>query len=254
MPITMFDDVTLSLLPSNAAAYAGYVDGEFSNFSKLQAKFPKAHLLSIAVSASSDADCLDIETGDATPGDAFDWVIRQFERGIKRPVLYASASTMGTIISLMNSGDVPRSTLRLWSAHYTRSPHFCGPHTCGAVSIDVDGTQWTDLALGVSLDQSILSDDFFGAVPVPPVNNDWQVTMMNNLPVISPNDTDAVGPWYVHRVQALLTDIFGYKVAIDGIFGPDSVSAVKKLQEAYGLTTDGIVDPQTWAVLVTGAI
>lgn len=253
MPITMFDNITLSLLPANAAAYAGYVDGRFKNFSQLQAKFPHAHLLSIAVFASNDADCLDVETGDATPSEAMVWVVRQFERGVKRPVLYADASTMRVIISLMADAGIPRRTLRLWSAHYTRHPHFCGPHTCGEIPMDVDGTQWTDVALGRSLDQSILDDDFFGTSPAPKPSNDWQVAMMNKLPNINPHDSDAVGPWYIHRVQAMLTDIFGYKVTIDGVYGPDSEAAVRKLQKAFGLTVDGVVGPNTWNVLYTGS-
>lgn len=253
MTVTMFDNVNLNLLPSGAAAYAGYVDGRFKNFSQLQAKFPHAHLLSIAVFAENDADCLDVETGDATPSEAMVWIVRQFERGVKRPVLYADASTMRTIISLMADAGVPRNTLRLWSAHYTNHPHFCGPHTCGEIPLDVDGTQWTDNALGRSLDQSVMDDSFFGVVPAPPVNNDWQVKMMNKLPVIKPNDTDAVGVEFIHRVQAILTDVFGYKTAIDGIYGPDSQSQIRKLQLRYGLTADVIVGPDTWNVLYTGA-
>lgn len=253
MPITMFDNVNLSLLPPGAAAYAGYVDGRFKNFSQLQAKFPHAHLLSIAVFASDDADCLDVETGDATPSEAMVWVVRQFERGVKRPVLYANASTMRVIISLMDAAGIPRSTLRLWSAHYTKHPHFCGPHTCGEIPLDADGTQWTDVALGRSLDQSLMDDDFFGGGPIPPVNNDWQVRLMGKLPALKLHDNDAVGVWYVHRLQSILTDVFGYKVTIDGVYGPDSEAAVKKMQKAFGLTQDGIVGPDTWNVLYTGS-
>ena len=43
---------------------------------------------------------------------------------------------------------------------------------------------------------------------------------------------------------------FGHLV-VDGIFGAATEEAVKKFQEHYGLTVDGIVGIQTWAKLET---
>ena len=43
---------------------------------------------------------------------------------------------------------------------------------------------------------------------------------------------------------------FGHLV-VDGIFGAATEEAVKKFQEQYGLTVDGIVGIQTWAKLET---
>jgi Putative peptidoglycan binding domain len=42
----------------------------------------------------------------------------------------------------------------------------------------------------------------------------------------------------------------GYKVGIDGGFGPTTQSAVQNFQTAHGLTDDGIVGPETWASLL----
>ncbi len=42
----------------------------------------------------------------------------------------------------------------------------------------------------------------------------------------------------------------GYSVAIDGVFGTDTESAVKSFQSANGLTADGIVGQATWSKLI----
>src|SRR6185437_8305729 len=232
--------VEVDLLPSGFQAYAGYVDGHFQTYNKLKAKFPGAQLLSIAVFASSDADCLDIETGDATPEQAADWFVRQIKRGVHRPVLYANAFTMREVISVMNTAKVPRNSIRLWSAHYGNGEHICGPSSCGLITISADGTQWTDQFRGKSVDQSVLNYDFFGTVPT------WEVRMMNTLPVLTLNANDANGGvWFVHRVQSVLNDIFGYKLTIDGDFGPKTQAGVKWLQGNYGITQTGNVDQAT---------
>src|SRR5690242_10317159 len=123
--ITMFDSVTASALPAGDFAYAGYVNGRFANIPQIRARFPGSDILSIAVFASADADCLDIEQGDATPAEAAGWVVRQLARGAARPCLYASVSTMNQVVAAMHAAGVPRSQLRLWSAHYTFRPHIC---------------------------------------------------------------------------------------------------------------------------------
>lgn len=41
----------------------------------------------------------------------------------------------------------------------------------------------------------------------------------------------------------------GYKVSVDGSFGPGTGAAVKACQTKNGLTGDGVVDPKTWAAM-----
>jgi hypothetical protein len=53
----------------------------------------------------------------------------------------------------------------------------------------------------------------------------------------------------VREAQQRLTEQ-GFSVGtVDGVFGPQTAAAVRKFQEAQGLTVDGVVGPQTWAAL-----
>jgi hypothetical protein len=168
MLIAMFDSVDVSQIPNDADAVAGYVNGLFQTAPELAARFAHGRVLTIAVSAGADAECLDIETGDAAPPEAAGWYARQRARGVTRPCLYASASVMETgIVPVIRAGRIVRSAVRLWSAHYTGVAHICGPRSCGAVSIDMDGTQWTDRAFSRNLDQSLVAADFFGSIRAP---------------------------------------------------------------------------------------
>ncbi|MGH9280754.1 MAG: peptidoglycan-binding domain-containing protein [Acidimicrobiales bacterium] len=49
----------------------------------------------------------------------------------------------------------------------------------------------------------------------------------------------------VKAVQVLFSEL-----ALDGVYGPDTEQMVKKFQETWGLTKDGVVGPITWRTLV----
>lgn len=55
------------------------------------------------------------------------------------------------------------------------------------------------------------------------------------------------GEW-VKLAQARLF-VNGYKIEVDGDFGPKTKEAVMKFQESYGLTKDGIIGKKTWGKL-----
>ena len=46
----------------------------------------------------------------------------------------------------------------------------------------------------------------------------------------------------------------GRGLAVDGIFGPKTATAVRSFQQALGITVDGIVGPLTWRALVSGML
>lgn len=165
----MFDTALNNQFPAGAAAYAGYVDGGIGNqpnYAYIVSAFPQAQHLSIALFASNNADVLDVEAGASAPSDIPGWYARQVARGSARPVIYASASTMNaSVLPVLSGAGIARARTRLWTAHYGAGEHICGPGSCGALSIDADGTQWTSNARGLVLDQSLLLGTFFTTIP-----------------------------------------------------------------------------------------
>ena len=179
----MYDTVSNDQFPSGGQAYAAYVDGSVGdqpNYAYIVRTFPKAFHLSIALFASNNADTLDVEAGASTPGDVPAWYARQKSRGIQRPCVYASASTMtGSILPVLNQAKISRSQVRLWSAHYGVGEHICGPSSCGLMPIEADGTQWTSNALGRDLDQSLLLENFFTTDPTVTTEAELQSGQLN---------------------------------------------------------------------------
>lgn len=163
MPLTMYDSVTLTEIPRDAEAVAGYVNGRWPTYPKLVTLFPHAQHLSIAVNARYDADCLDVEKYDATPAQAPAWVRRQQARGIKQPVVYCSVSDALTVLSVLAAAGIKRSQIRLWTAHYTKTPHRCTAGCGFGLTTTADATQYTDTAQGRNLDASLVADTFFAA-------------------------------------------------------------------------------------------
>ena len=181
--ITMYDTALNDQFPAGAQAYAAYVDGSVGNqpnFAYIVSAFPKAQHLSIALYSSNNADTLDVEPGAASPGDFPAWYDRQVKRGVQRPCVYASVSTMdASILPTISQAGIPRANVRLWTAHYDVGEHVCGPDSCGMLSINADGTQWTPNAHGLVLDQSLLAADFFDTEPAVPTEAELQSGQLN---------------------------------------------------------------------------
>lgn len=157
----MYDDVNLALIPKDAPAVAGYVNGRYKTYPQLAEAFPHAKRLSIAVSSVADAECLDVEQGDATNDVAAAWVKRQKARGVAKPVVYTSVSNANALLRALAKGGVKRSDIRLWTAHYNFKKHLCSSKCFAGFTSTADATQWTDRSGGKSLDESLLSPKFF---------------------------------------------------------------------------------------------
>jgi hypothetical protein len=159
----MYDDVDLDLIPTDAPAVAGYVDGLYRTFPLLRARFPKAWRIPIAVFATDKASFLDVENGDATANQVVPWIRARLAEGRHRPGFYTSVSSVQGIVNLLEAAGIKRDEYRIWSAHYTFAPHICSPHSCAypGLEVDADATQYTDRALGRSLDETLTHRDFF---------------------------------------------------------------------------------------------
>jgi hypothetical protein len=238
--LTMYDAVTPSNIPASAAYVAGYVGGLWPTYTTLLKQFPRATILSIAINSSENAECLDVETGDATIADIPAWVKRQLSDKVYRPVIYSSVANMGNVLSTLAANNISRQSVRLWSAHYSNGNHICGPSSCGQVRQDMDGTQWTDNANGKSLDQSSLDSNFFIATTV------TAPTTTISTPATIQNGSTGL---YVTRAQAILNHVFDQDIAIDGDFGPATETTVKAVQSNHGLTADGIIGVETWRLI-----
>lgn len=159
--ITMYDSIYVSSLPSGAAAYAGYVSGNWPTYAAMVAKFEKsgAYLLSVDPFGTGFAHCLDDEPGDATNSVVEAWWKRMKAAGVAMPVVYTSASNVQAVIDiLMEDMGLQRSEFLIWSAHYTYSAHICAPAVCGEPA--ADATQWSDEGPG-GCDVSAVASYFF---------------------------------------------------------------------------------------------
>ena len=162
----MYDSTNVEDIPKNAPAVIGYVGGDpkYTQYALAKQRFPNAHVLGLAVASRYDAEGVDVEKGDVPNELVPMWVSRQLKRGVKKPVVYTSASNVEAVVKLLAANGIMRSQVRILSAHYNGKPHICGPKTCGYPQ--ADGTQWTNQSGGRHLDESLLSDDFFGDAPV----------------------------------------------------------------------------------------
>jgi len=183
----MYDTIQNDQFPPGAAAYAAYVDGNVGNqpnYAYIVSAFPKAQHLSIALFGTDNADALDVEPGASSPSDVPAWYAAQRKRGIQRPCVYASASTMNNeILPILTQAGIARTAVRLWTAHYDVGVHICGPASCGALTLNADGTQWTPNAVvngvALDLDQSLLLENFFTTDPTVSTEAELQSGQLN---------------------------------------------------------------------------
>jgi hypothetical protein len=257
--IAMPDSIYPANLPGGFAAYLGYLDGRWQTAASLRARFPGARFVTLTVTGEAlDADGIDVEEGNPNAASGAAWVKRKLAAApASRPVVYADLETRGytvtEVLAALAGLGISRQRVRLLTAHYD------GEHVCSAsrgcrdangnvITFTADGTQWTSTFPGVggaAIDMSLLNGDFFSTVSTGTTQLDWTEILMQQLPVLQQGATGTA----VRTVQGLCA-ARGHAVTVDGSFGPATLTAVRAVQAAGRVATDGVVGPVTWGVLL----
>lgn len=150
---TMLDTIDLKQLAGlRLFALAGYTSGHWPTYLPMRRDYPKVHVVSIAVSASFHADCLDVEPGDAVPAQVVGWINADRRAGFTRPCVYSSLfEYVNEVRPLIAAAHIARSSIFEWDADYTFVPH---------LDAGFDATQWTDHYVGRNLDASVVTLSF----------------------------------------------------------------------------------------------
>jgi len=114
---TMYDAVTPENVPTDAQMVAGYIDGRYRSFDPLVRRCPGAVHVPIAVNAGTNGGLvLDVEQGDATPGEAPGWVQMRRENGTAFPWVYCSLAVWADVRNTFRLTGVPEPVW--WIAAY----------------------------------------------------------------------------------------------------------------------------------------
>jgi peptidoglycan hydrolase-like protein with peptidoglycan-binding domain len=109
--------------------------------------------------------------------------------------------------------------------------------------------------------QTIVADGIYGSATRAAVANYQTSVGLTSDGIVGPKTWSALiaGIQYaqnsngdgVRAIQTLLHDKFDETdLLIDGIYGPATTDAIRRFQEQYGLTINGIVGPETWQALI----
>jgi hypothetical protein len=157
-PRVMFDDTSVDLIPRSARAVAGYVNGMYRTVPELRRLFKRRRIVTICVFGLDAAHFLDIESGNASIGDAPAWWKHNKDRGARG--FYIAESEAERLVDYLKAHGIHRHEYILWTAHHWGPRHICGRKSCGC-SVEADGTQWTDRSNNRSLDESKLKPSFW---------------------------------------------------------------------------------------------
>jgi hypothetical protein len=189
--------------------YAGYGRGSYTNMASVKARFPGSKYVSVSPYVTTGVDCLDVEPGDAVPADAPAFVRGWTPVNTTKPVIYANAYSMPSVVSSLSKAGIARSQYFLWVAEWDQSPHIPGGY---------DAKQYWSTS---GYDADSFNDYMFG----PPVAL-WPLKMGESGPQVT-------------ALQALLNQLakpIGLKapLTVDGVFGQATKNAVVLAQNKYG--------------------
>ena len=146
---TMYDAVNIANLPADATLLAGYVDGRETtgHFARVRSAHPQVKVVRITVTGGTlDAEVGDIEAGDMHPQSGAAWAARKIAAG-QHPTLYCSESFWPSVKAEVQKAGIA-GRVSYWIANYNGDPTI----PAGAIA-----KQFTDHALGKSLDESVVA-------------------------------------------------------------------------------------------------
>jgi peptidoglycan hydrolase-like protein with peptidoglycan-binding domain len=101
------------------------------------------------------------------------------------------------------------------------------------------GPQTEKALIAASGERPSESELFIPELPeLPELIDEWREEIARN------------SPDYIRWVQSSLNQILGLRLAVDGVAGPQTRSAIRRFQQQRGLTVDGQVGPQTEGALI----
>jgi hypothetical protein len=243
MTRTMYDGLNTDaayikkiIKPGDLVAY--YIDGEFAWTPSEIALFPNNEHVTITV-FGSPADTADCETGDMSPADAAEWVVRQKASGFFRPTIYRSLSVMQDIRNATGPLVLGKDW-DAWVADYDNNTSNVYP---GAALKQFKSETMDDV--------SAIYDDQWphrtaGPVAAPVTAPKWPAGQILKFG----NKGNAV-----KALQGALSNsgLPGVRnIAIDGGFGVQTSTSLRNYQQYEELSVDGIAGNQTRAALVLG--
>lgn len=239
------DNINVALLPAGFPVYAGYHNGPFANMPALRARFPKAHLISVAtrlqgsqgaMAADAEAGTLDsTQAGNFTDTAAF---LSEWD-GDGKPIVYTMASWAGELEHYLAMNGHSRSSYYLWVAHY-RGQHLCGPASLGGCGYGASMADATQYATGLN-DYSV----FRGYV----ITGQPAATASPGTGGLRAGATGTA----VGTLQQLLNKWARYAgfpaLIVDQDFGGKTLAATLVFQAFAHLTADGMAGKETMAAL-----
>lgn len=237
----MYDSVTAADIPADAPAVAGYVNGAFRWTDSDWARFPHALKLRITISDGMEGDVLDVETGDATPDQAVNWVRQSRADGNPYPGVYCNSNLWPTVKATFGAHQVAQPWY--WIADYdglatipdgALAKQYRNPPTSGG-HFDVSAISAPLITYINSGGKNMLSQDDANLVASTLLN--WYIT------------TPSAGPGTGRQVW----DVLGDGERIQTALTSDTTAVESAIHDAVGI--GGMpTDPATLAAALAGPL
>jgi hypothetical protein len=117
-PVTMYDAVTSTNIPTSAQVVAGYIDGDYAWTEEDWARFPDAEKVLITVNGDIRGNVCDVENGNMSPAEALGWIQAKQEKGIGGCTIYCSMAALQSVWSACHG-----HAYYIWVADWTDTAH-----------------------------------------------------------------------------------------------------------------------------------